>query len=190
MDQILDRSAVTHDRVDYVGLQTSLKRSFGGDDNDLTVSLGLHRSAAEAESPFADVSLFPPLPGAFDNRQSSETDSLADLKADYERPMAHSAQFKAGYELKVEDDTQSNMAFQGAPTPAGPFDPGQADAFHFDRWIDALYASYQQPVGRFTALAGLRLEQTGVRLDDLASATRLCEAATCTPIRRSTSATR
>jgi outer membrane receptor for ferrienterochelin and colicin len=170
LDQVFDRTGLARNSFDRISLDSSVKRTFGRDDHDLSVSLSLLRSNLQGDATYNDQSQLPPLPEVFDDRQSNETFTQTDLKADYERPMARQGQLKAGYELKLEDDGQSDLGFSSAASPAGPFDPDQTDAFHFDRWINALYATYEQPIGKFTALAGLRLEATDIRLNDATAA--------------------
>lgn len=169
-DQILDRPGRAAVTGGNVGADASLKRTFGRDDHDLTLSLVVNRNNYAAGLSNTDLSTLPPLPTVFDDRQSHTALTLTDLKADYERSLPHEAKLKAGYELKVEDDRQSNIGFDAAPSPAGPFDPAQADAFHFDRWINAFYATYERTLGKLTGQAGLRLEETEIRIDDVAAA--------------------
>jgi outer membrane receptor protein involved in Fe transport len=169
-DQSLDRLGRFALSGDDGGAEASYKRTFGRDDHDLSLSLVVNRSSQDFRFGFTDLSTLPPLPAAFDDRRSRDALILTDFKADYERPLPHEAKLKTGYELKIEDDHESNIAFTGAPSPAGPFDPAQADAFHFDRWINALYATFEQPIGKkLTFQAGLRLEDSEIRIDDLAS---------------------
>jgi outer membrane receptor protein involved in Fe transport len=170
LNQILDRAGLSRTTFDVLGFDTSVKRTFGRDDHDLTVDLTVSRANIDADAPYSDASALPPLPTVFDDHRFSEALTQVDLKADYERPMPRGGLLKAGYELKDLGDTQANDAFTAAPAPASPFDPAQADAFRFERWINALYATYQQPIGKFTALAGLRLEDTETNLDDLTTA--------------------
>ena len=169
-DQSLDRPGRFALSGDNGGAEASYKRTFGRDDHDLSLSLVVNRSSQDFNFGFTDLSTLPPLPTVFDFRRSRDALILTDFKADYERPLPHEAKLKTGYELKIEDDHESNIAFIGAPSPAGPFDPAQADAFHFDRWINALYATYEQPIGKnLTFQAGLRLEDSEIRIDDLAA---------------------
>ncbi|HLY78729.1 MAG TPA: outer membrane beta-barrel family protein, partial [Caulobacteraceae bacterium] len=169
-DQNLDRPGRFALSGDNAGAEASYKRTFGRDDHDLSLSLVVNHNSTDFNFGFTDVSALPPLPTVFDFRRSRGALTLTDFKADYERPLAHDAKLTTGYELKGDDDRESNIAFTGAPSPAGPFDPAQADAFHFDRWINALYATYEQPIGKkLTFQAGLRLEDTEIRIDDFAS---------------------
>jgi outer membrane receptor protein involved in Fe transport len=170
LDQSLDRPGRFALDGGSGGAEASYKRTFGRDDHDLSLSLVVNRSSQDFDFAFTDLNTLPPLPTTFDNRRSRDALILTDFKADYERPLPHEAKLKTGYELKIEDDHESNIAFTGAPSPAGPFDPAQADAFHFDRWINALYATYEQPIGKkLTFQAGLRLEDSKIRIDDFAS---------------------
>jgi outer membrane receptor protein involved in Fe transport len=155
-DQAIDHSAT--------GASASLRRGFAGDDHDLVVSLSHDRGAHIQDTTATDINLVPVLPAGFDSQRNVPIQNLTVLKADYERPMPAQGKFKVGYQLGMEADSFSNMGFLEAASPAGPFDPGEADQFSFGRSIQALYATYEQPFGKLTVLAGLRGETTHLSL--------------------------
>ncbi len=143
----------------------SWRRTFDGDQHDLTLSVSSNRLTISALDNYADVNVLPALPDSF---EAILFDSVAvnnTVKADYERPMPKGGQLKAGYELDDENDRYNNTGFQSAPTPTGPLDPAETDLFHFDRAIQAIYTTYQQPFGKFTVLGGLRYETNRIDLD-------------------------
>ncbi|HWE47110.1 MAG TPA: TonB-dependent receptor [Caulobacteraceae bacterium] len=143
----------------------SLRRTFDGDQHDLTLSASAERMTLSAPDYYTDVGILPALPQSFEAVLYDSVSLKNSVKADYERPMPRGGQWKAGYELDDERDQQSHSGFINAPTPNGPLDPAQNNRFHFNQTIQALYTTYQQPFGKATVLAGLRYETTSLDID-------------------------
>ena len=151
--------------LDDAGADLSYRRTFDGDQHDLTLSVSSDRLVFSGIARYADDDILPAIPDSFDAVLAHTVTITSSVKADYEQPMPKGGQLKAGYELDDENDRFNNSGFEGAPSPAGPLDPAQTDLFHFDRTIQALYTTYQQPFGKFTVLGGLRYETSRISLD-------------------------
>ncbi len=165
-----ERNGRVHDDRVTGGGSATLRRAFAGDNHDLTFVLSRDRTTYSQAQRFTDLSLSPPAPDAFDALLNGYVETTSDFKADYERPMPGAAKLKAGVEYLLDDYTGANAGFLQAVSPAAPLDPAQSDHFHGRREIDSVYATYEQPFGKFTVLAGLRGEQTRVEIDDTAAA--------------------
>jgi outer membrane receptor protein involved in Fe transport len=148
-----------------LGGEISYRRNFSGDQHDLTLSVSRDRESRNFSAHFDDADLIPPPPDLFNTQLSSALLYRSVVKADYEQPMPASGQFKAGYEFDNEDDRFSDSDFNDAAPPAGPLGPGQTNLFRFNRTIQAFYATYQQPLGKWTVLGGLRLETSHIDID-------------------------
>ncbi|HWE45174.1 MAG TPA: TonB-dependent receptor [Caulobacteraceae bacterium] len=171
----LDRVFTRRAREDLTDRKTeggsaTFRRSFAGDNHDLTLIASYDRTPYDLGLDFIDISTLPPLPDAFDRVRTFSVDGLSDFKADYQAPMAGGAQLKAGWELQIDDTSSLNHGVIGAASPTAPDDPAQTDRFHFRRQVDMLYATWQQPIGKLTVLAGVRGEQSRVNVDDATSA--------------------
>ena len=166
LDEDFDRDGlVTNDRTG-AGAGATFRHSFAGDDHSFVMTLSHDRTLYDQSQRFTDITLTPPLPDAFDRLDQENVETVTDLKADYTRPMPWQAKLKAGYELTLDDFTDNNAGFLEAPSPTSPFDPSQSDQYHARRQIDALYATWEQPLGKLDLLAGVRGETTHVDLDD------------------------
>ncbi len=166
LDQAFTRSGQDNTDRKTEGGSATLRRTFDGDNHDLTLIASYDRTPYNLGLDFTDSSMLPPLPDLFDRVRTASVDGLTDIKADYQAPMPHGARLKAGYELQIDDTTSQNHGVQGAASPSAPDDPAQTDDFHFRRQIDMLYATWEQPFGKLDVLAGVRGEQSRVSIDD------------------------
>jgi outer membrane receptor protein involved in Fe transport len=88
----------------------------------------------------------------------------SELKADYVRPMDGGATFKAGVDLEYDDNAYRNRGFSGPPGALAP-DAALTNLFLFKQTLSQAYVTYERPIGDLTVLAGLRVEDTRIRLD-------------------------
>lgn len=86
----------------------------------------------------------------------------------YVRPTADGGRIRAGYELNIQEPEQTFLLSRGATVPALAPVPGQGNAFEARQTVHALYGAWERPFGdKFSAQAGLRLEQADIEIDDL-----------------------
>jgi outer membrane receptor protein involved in Fe transport len=166
IDQMLDRTGHTETDLMHATIEGSFRHDFAGDQHNVVLTLQHSRTPFDSSQHFEDDNLVPAIGNTFDEQTTDSVTHLTDLKADYQRPMPASGRFKAGYELKIEDDLIDNAGFQGALTATAPSDPGETDLFHFNRQIQSLYTTYEQPIGRLAVLGGLRYEMSTIKIDD------------------------
>ena len=164
------RSGRTDTDLTHATVEASLRHDFTGDQHNLSLSLQQSRTPYDSSQNFTDDNLVPAIGDTFDKQVTDSVTTLTDIKLDYQRPMPFSGRFKAGAEVKIENDDVDNSGFQRALTPTAPSSPGETDIFHFNRQIDSLYTTYQQPLGKLTVLAGLRYETSEINIDDVTSA--------------------
>ena len=165
----LDRTGANAN--DYAAVEggLTLRRSFEGDDHTLLLSLTQDRSTSDGRQAYTLASLTPPAPDSYQDLRRAGDTGTTHLKGDYTRPLPHKAQLKTGFDLSSEADDVNRSGFLAAAAPTAPDDPGQSDRFRFKRRISAVYATYQQPLGPFDVLAGLRGEATAIEVNDLTS---------------------
>ena len=166
LNELLDRFGQSDFRRGDGGVEGGWKQSFGRQNGDLSVDVQVNRTSLNISAPYADLSETSTVPEVFDNQLTTRALTLTDVQADYERPVAPHGKLSLGYEFKLQGDDQSNLGFVGAATPAGPFDRAETDSFRFDRDINALFATYEQEIGKLSAQLGLRFERSDIRLDD------------------------
>jgi len=143
----------------------SYRRQFSGDDHNLVVSLSY--------SDFTKVNLnrqtlsytLPAQPNLFQNLDSTNTNGTAELKAEYKAPMPGQGRLDTGYDLEFDSNTLDHDGLLGLDPGSAVGQPGLSDRFRADQTINALFVTYQQPIGRFDIQPGLRLEAATLETD-------------------------
>lgn len=92
-----------------------------------------------------------------------------ELTAEYSRPLPGEAKLKLGYDLELDRDDYDNY---GGTIVGGVHiaDPAQTNRFIYRQTIHALYGTFERPLGDWTLLAGLRLEETLIDTNQITSA--------------------
>ena len=148
-------------------LTTGLLRKFDGDGHEFKATLSIE-AAEEDRTRFGSVlSRLPPLPAVFDRQDVRTTQRQLQAKGDYVRPFDSGAKLKAGVDLQWDDQKFDNRGFTGPTTPARVPDPSLTNLFLFEQRLLQAYVTYEQPVGDLTVLAGLRLEDMRLDLDQV-----------------------
>ena len=95
----------------------------------------------------------------------------SELRTAYARDLAGGS-LKTGYEVRHEDNDYPFTLFEG-PTEGGLIEqPSLDNHYLFHQTVQALYATYQRPIGDLDVQGGLRLEDTRFDLDQLTSGAR------------------
>jgi outer membrane receptor protein involved in Fe transport len=161
-------NVTTLSRDDFGGSGT-WRRKFAGDEHDVSVTFSQQRTTNDTDQKDNTASTTPVLPSFSEDIRAESTQDVSHLKVDYQRPLAGGAKLKLGYELQVDLDDFDNSGDRGATVASETPDPTLIDRFRFNQAVNGLYATYQRPVGDLTVLAGLRVEDTRIDLNDLTS---------------------
>jgi len=167
--QATDLSGFFRQDRSNTGGQMSYRRKFAGDDHVLTINLNREQTAERNDNPYTIVSLAPAAPDLFREARSDNDLTQTQLKVDYNRPMAREGRLKAGYDLRIDDnryDTVSRIG--GSAATAGP-DVSQTNLFLYRQTVNGAYATYEQPLGAWTVLGGVRIEEVELDLDQVTS---------------------
>ena len=153
---------VTLDQAN-LSANASWRRKFGSEpDHELVVDLTQDRNAQSQKRSETVTGV-----GARSERITNDVDTdQSHVKMDYTRPFENNAKLKTGYELEYDRSDFDNTGATGPIAGAEIANPFLTDEFKFDQAINGLYATWQQPIGKLTVLAGLRLEDTQIRLKD------------------------
>ena len=151
-------------------VQATLRRAFGGDDHTLTVNLARERIDDVRDQTSDLITTLPPSPTVFTDLRTQNTADRSELKADYVQPMPADGKLKAGFDLRVDDNRYDNHGLIGGSSAGALPDPTQSNLFLYKQTVGAAYATYEQPFGDWTALAGLRLEEVELDLDQVTTA--------------------
>jgi outer membrane receptor protein involved in Fe transport len=157
--------ATSHFTLDDTEASASFRRKFAGEDHELTADLRRQWIGNDFSRPDRLSSQVPPRPDLFGLSRNTQGQMATGLKLNYQRPLPGAAKLKLGYELQIDRDAFANLRAEGPAPDALARLPGFADAFLHRQTINGAYATYERPIGDLTALAGLRLEEVLIRLD-------------------------
>jgi outer membrane receptor protein involved in Fe transport len=148
-------------------------RRAGDSDDDFSVSL--QRTDVVDRRPLHNAYL-PLLPSAsteYQDQRWSQEALTTQFSMDYGKSWDGGRKLNTGYDLQRDnnafDATQTIYAIEGEPRVP---DPAFTNVFRFEQTIHALFATFELPVGTWTMLAGLRLEQAQLDMRQVTTAER------------------
>jgi outer membrane receptor protein involved in Fe transport len=109
----------------------------------------------------------PDAPEAFDRQQIDNLQRRTELKGDYTQGLAGMAKLKLGYDIDHVDNRYGNRGFAGGSVGGLAPDGALTNLFEFRQTISAAYVTYERPIGDLTVLAGLRVEDARMHLDQV-----------------------
>lgn len=167
--------ASDYDRLGQgTGHETSTQASLGyrrafADKGELTIDLRRGRTREDRRRVYRNLYRTPALPPLTEELIPRADELTDELTVEYARPLPGGGDLKLGYGLERDRDDYDNYGgtiVNGASIP----DAAQTNRFVYKQTIHALYGTYERPLGDWTLLAGLRLEETRVDTNQITSA--------------------
>ena len=165
--QVFDRGLNILQHRANAELSTALRRNFAGDGHVLALNLSYE---ATNDDRVRSGRTHPLVPVALDGFDAQAIDNLlqrVELKGDYTRPMDGQSTLKAGFDLQRDVYSYNNRGFRGPSAAALAPDPTLTNLFDYRQTLSQAYVTYERPFGEVTVLAGLRLEDTRLDLDQV-----------------------
>lgn len=163
LTQAFDRALDLHQERANGEVSASLRRKLDDAGQEISVNLSYEATQDDRVRSGRTSPALPAGADSFDAQRLGYDLRQADLKADYVRPMPGGATLKAGLDLQLDDNAYDNRGFRGAAADALSPDPSLTNLFRYRQQLSQAYVTYERPFGDLTVLAGLRLED--VRLD-------------------------
>lgn len=130
--------------------------------------LRIDRMKHENDFVLETVNIEPPVPGKLESTTFNFDTATIGFTSAYVRPGENDSKLRLGYELN-HTAPESDIDFRRGTTAANlaPV-PELSNRFEGTQTVHALYATYERPFGeKFSAQAGLRLEQADIEVNDL-----------------------
>jgi outer membrane receptor protein involved in Fe transport len=162
--QAFQRDLTVRQRRDNAMVGANLRRRLDGDGHELTLKLSYDVTDDNRVRAGHTVATLPAASSAFDEQRLGYDLRQTDLKGDYVRPMGDKRTLKLGFDLQFDDNGYVNQGFRGASQDGLIPDPLLTNLFFYEQALSQAYATYQQPVGDLTVLAGLRYEKSALDL--------------------------
>ena len=148
--------------------QLQLRHLFPGQDHTLVLFFNHSQSQFRSENPSIDeTTVPPPVSSEFEDQLSRINTDVNEFKADYTRPMPDKGQFKTGYDVRITNDVFNNFGIDGPGPATAALNPLYTNLFRYSQMVNDAYVTYQQPIGKFTVLGGLRVDNEKVTLDQI-----------------------
>jgi outer membrane receptor protein involved in Fe transport len=113
---------------------------------------------------YTNVYNFPNLPKDYDNDAITQNNDKKEVTLKYKNPLSENSSFEAGYsgefnssEMDLYKDYYNNTLNRLVK------DTTKSSHFFLDKFINAVYSTYENKIGDFSFLAGLRLEQAIIK---------------------------
>lgn len=151
------------------GLSGDLRRKLSGDDHELTVNASLERTRNRQSGLAEAFNQLPAAPTSMEDVRTGEELIQTRLKAEYKRPLPDGAKLVAGYELQINNNDYDNYGARGPKGGALIIDPALTNRFQFDQTVNAIYATYSRPIGDWTVMPGLRIEEVTINTNQITS---------------------
>ncbi len=165
--QLFDRALDIRQIRTNAGASAGLRRQLPGDGHQFSLNLSYDASNDDRIRSGRTTALSPIAPDAFDQQRLDYRLSQADLKGDYVRPLAQGAVLKAGFDLQHTDNAYNNRGFLGAAPGALSPNAALTNLFEFRQRLDQAYVTWEQPLGAVSVLAGLRVEDVRIDLNQV-----------------------
>ncbi len=162
------------------GLTGAFEHSFSRDgaEEEHTLRIEASGSGAPQSEPahFQDHWRNPPQPGAASDVTLTTAEHQGHVSIDYSDPLGEDSRFETGYAVDViRQDIHSDADTLDASAGLRRADPNKTYHFRLDQAVQALYATYQRPLGALSALGGLRFEYAAVTPDLLSQGERIAQ---------------
>lgn len=156
------------DYSDYSGSAQLRYHHKGENDGDgLTVNAERSESVQNGALHFPKSFVTPVQPGTEQRHRYRQEQVTDELSVDWVKT-TDDRKFSAGYDLTRNDYLYDNAQTFIVPVGAAmPLDPNYTNVFRYAQTVHALYASYELPYGKWTWLAGMRLEDTALDLNQV-----------------------
>lgn len=163
-----DRDSTSH----TTGVTARLLNRFDDQGHEWTHELRYDRAYSNSIQTNRLVFTAPVAPPDFERLDYTNRNVPIGFTSAYVRPMSGEALLRLGYELDRNTADYDHRVLRGPTDRDLTFDPRATNRFEADQTVHAVYATYQRPFGRLTALFGLRLEQAQIEVDQITSGER------------------
>lgn len=166
--QVFDRALSIDQQRANGAVAASLRHKFAGEPgHQLTLNLSYEVTNDNRVRGGITSTTFPVLPASFDEQRLNYDYHRTDFKGDYVRPMGEGTTFKAGFDLQFDDNSHGNRGFRGGSPDALGADLALTNLFLFEQSLSQAYVTYERRFGDLTVLAGLRVEDVQIDLNQV-----------------------
>jgi len=174
LDSLVTADNVDKRTFDRGGVNLNYRHQYGSTGRELAVDLDYIHNSSEATQLFKNASYYP------DSSLKSRDDlhgripsgiNIYSAKADYTHPLSAGARFETGLKtsyISTDNKADYQVTINALTTP----DYDKTNHFIYHENINAAYLSFRNEVGKISVQAGLRVENTVMRGEQLGNAVK------------------
>jgi len=171
-----DTDGFWHGHFSSNGLTLGAVRKLPGPDHELSVQVNTSQDHVKVSTGSVYDYQVPVQPSFYQDLSEGLDDLQLDLKVEYKTPTPGGGKLTTGYEGRIDQDRIGYLGLTGTTRRDATFSDALTDVFKFDQQVHALYATFDQSLGKLTVQPGVRLEETVIELDQATQATRAGQA--------------
>ena len=147
-----------------LGFKMFAEHKFAAKDHKLRVEYQYSKAPELEDNHYTDIYWSPLAPNGFDNTTLNTTETKHELSLDYSNPLSEESTLEAGYAGEF-NTVEMDFSMENFDAVQNRFvrDLSTSNRFIFDQNIHAVYGTYEQSLGSFGFMAGLRAEQASVK---------------------------
>jgi outer membrane receptor protein involved in Fe transport len=169
-----DRRETGGEAESEAGATASFEHDFAKDAHNLRLEANLSDSPEDEDSHFVEYWRTPARPNPEGNVLTRRKDRQGRLSLDYTNPVNDDSKLEAGYALELQrEDLRSDADSLDVAQGTYRVDANRTYRFQLDQAIHAVYGTWEQSLGKFSALGGLRAEYATVTSDLVSRAERI-----------------
>lgn len=165
LNEATDRREAESENEDRLQFTIDYKNDLDENGQKLTASLQYSTSLEQELANIIERDIVQDLVNDVENTIANEDERNALVQIDYELPIGENTQYEAGYRGNYRDISNSFFLAE-APDLTSPLIPdlGLNNTFVYEELVNAVYGQYGREINKFSLLAGLRFEQTNIRI--------------------------
>ena len=153
-------------------LAASIQHTFTKEGHELNADYTTSKSMEQEDNHYSNVYRVPASSSTYDNTLIKQGDDESQFTLEYINPFSEDIKFEAGY---IFEARKNDMDFYGESLNSlantWEKDLTKSNQFIYKEDIHVLYATYEQDLGKFGFLAGLRAEQAYVNSNQVTTDT-------------------
>lgn len=150
---------------------TKYEHRFGRDDHTLGADFSWQQHTENEDNHYTNIYTNPVKPTTFDHIQLTTNEPITEASAEYSNTLADKSKVEAGFD-RTDDTRTDNHVGQSTDPATGLWvnNTNLTNEFILQQAVTAVYGTYERTFGKFGALAGLRLEDTAIKTDQVTAA--------------------
>ena len=163
-----DRNRLDPEYEKDLEMSANYTHSFKKEDHEISFDFTTSTSAEQEHNHYINVYDLPVIPTSYDNTLIKQGDKETQFTIDYTNPLSEDKTLESGY---IYESGKSDMNYFGEflnpTTNLWEKDFTKSNRFIYSTNIHVLYTTYEQEIGKFGFLAGLRAEQAAVNANQV-----------------------